>query len=110
MGKKDQFMLKHLKNKYKNFTNDFLNNGDNTFDDIKDDLDEINKGIEIYEKNRNSYKNSPNIQDQVNNSRKIAEGLKKIIKLIESYKFRIIPLSSRSGSSSRLDYIDLSYE
>ena len=57
--------------------------------DILDKLNKVNKGIEIYEKNKNLYKNSPNIENQIIKSIKYAEGLKKIIRLIDSNKIRI---------------------
>ena len=57
--------------------------------DILDKLNKVNKGIEIYKKNKNLYKNSPNIEDQIINSEKFAVGLNKIIKLIDSNKIRI---------------------
>ena len=43
-------------------------------------------------KNKDSYKNSPNIIDQVNNNKKFAEGLKKIIDIIENDKLQILLL------------------
>ena len=56
--------------------------------DMLDKLNKVNKGIEIYEKNKDLYKNSPNIENQIINSRKFIKGLEKIIKLIESNKIR----------------------
>ena len=43
-------------------------------------------------KNKDSYKNSPNIIDQVNNNKKFAEGLKKIIDIFENDKLQILLL------------------
>ena len=40
-------------------------------------------------KNKGLYKNSPNIENQIINSKKYVEGLKKIIRLIDSNKIRI---------------------
>ena len=57
--------------------------------DILNKLNKVNKGIEIYKKNKDLYKNSSNIEDQITNSKKFADGLKKIIKLIDSNKIRI---------------------
>ena len=56
--------------------------------DILDKLNKVNKGIEIYKKKIFSP-NSPNIEDQIINSKKFAAGLNKIIKLIDSNKIRI---------------------
>ena len=57
--------------------------------EILDKLNKVNKRNEIYKKNKNLYKNSPNIEDQIINSEKFAVGLNKIIKLIDSNKIRI---------------------
>ena len=57
--------------------------------DIVDTLYKVNKGIKIYEKNQELYKNRPNIKDQINNSKKFAKGLEKIIVGIDSNKIRI---------------------
>ena len=56
---------------------------------ILDKLNKANKGVEIYEKNKDLYKNRPNIENQIINSKKYVEGLKKIIRLIDSNKIRI---------------------
>ena len=40
-------------------------------------------------KNKDLYKNRPNIDNQIINSKKYVEGLKKIIRLIDSNKIRI---------------------
>ena len=63
MERIDQFILENLKNDYQKIIDDVINNGEKTYNDINDQLDEVNKGIEIYEKNQNSYKNSPNIKE-----------------------------------------------
>ena len=47
--------------------------------DILDKLNKVNKGVEIYEKNKDLYNNSPNIENQIINSNKYAEGLKKLL-------------------------------
>ena len=57
--------------------------------DILDKLNKANKGVEIYEKNKDLYKNSPNIENQIINSKKYVESLNKIIRLIDSNKIRI---------------------
>ena len=54
-----------------------------------DKLNKVNKGIKIYEKNRKLYKNHPNIEDQINNSKKFPKGLEKIIVGIDKNNFRI---------------------
>ena len=61
----------------------------NNYKDILDELNKVNKGIKIYQKNKDIYKNSPNIENQIINNNKFAEGLNKIIKLIDSNKIRI---------------------
>ena len=77
------------------FKNDYKKIIDNYVDekikekDILDKLNKVNKGVEIYEKNKDLYKNSPNIENQIINSKKYVEGLKKIIRLINSNKIRI---------------------
>ena len=77
--------------------------------DINNQLDEVNEGIEVYEKNKESYKNSSNIKDQVNNSKKFAEGLEKNIDIIKNDKLRKIDSSNGSNSSTGSDFIDLSW-
>ena len=54
-----------------------------------DKLNKVNKGFKIYEKNQKLYKNSQNIEDQINNSKKIAKGLQKIVIGIGNNKSRI---------------------
>ena len=54
-----------------------------------DKLNKVNKGFKIYEKNQKLYKNSQNIEDQINNSKKIAKGLQKIVIGIDNNKSRI---------------------
>ena len=57
--------------------------------DIVDKLNKVNKGIKIYEKNQKLYKHRLNIKDQINNSKKFAKGLEKIIAGIDNNKIRI---------------------
>ena len=73
MEKKRSIYIDTFKNNYKNIVDDFASGG-KTIDDIKNQLNEVNKGIEIYEKNEESYKKSPNIKDQVSNSKNVAKG------------------------------------
>ena len=77
-----------LKNNYKKIIDDYVDEKIKE-KDILDKLNKVNKGVEIYEKNKDLYKNSPNIEDQIISSKKYAEGLKKIIGLIDSNKIRI---------------------
>ena len=77
-----------FKNDFKKIIDDYID-GKIEEKDIVDKLNKVNKGVEIYEKNKNLYKNSPNIENQIINSKKFAEGLKKIIRLIDSKKIRI---------------------
>ena len=65
-------------NDYKKITDDYINKKIKNMD-IVDKLNKVNNGIKIYEKNKKLYKNSPNIKDQINNSKKFAKGLEKII-------------------------------
>ena len=46
-------------------------------------------GLKFIKKNKDFYKNSRNIENQIINSKKIAEGLKKIIVGIHNNKIRI---------------------
>ena len=57
--------------------------------DIVDKLNKVNKGIKIYKKNQELYKNRPNIKDHINNSKKFAKGLEKIIVGIDNNKICI---------------------
>ena len=83
-----------FKNDYKKIIDDYTNKKIKR-EDILNKLNKANKGIEIYEKNKDLYKNSSNIEDQIINSRKFAERLKKIIKLIDSNKIRIEKILSK---------------
>ena len=67
-----------FKNDYKKIIDDYI---DKKIErkDILDKLNKVNKGVEIYEKNKDLYKNSPNIENQIINSKKYAEGLKKLL-------------------------------
>ena len=75
-------------NDYKKIINDYINRKIK-YEDIVDKLNKVNKGIKIYEKNQKLYKNSQNIEDQINNSKKIAKGLQKIVIGIDNNKSRI---------------------
>ena len=77
-----------LKNNYKKIIDDYVDEKIKE-KDILYKLNKVNKGVEIYEKNKDLYKNSPNIEDQIINSKKYAEGLKIITGLIDSNKIRI---------------------
>ena len=74
--------IKGIEGKYKD---NVFKNDDDYIDkkierkDILNKLNKVNKGIEIYKKNKDLYKNSPNIEDQIINSKKFAEGLKKLL-------------------------------
>ena len=87
---------KNNKSIYSNvFKNDYKKNIDDYVaekieeKDILDKLNKVNKAVENYEENKGCYKNSPNIENQIINSKKDAEGLKKSIRLIDSNKIRI---------------------
>ena len=83
-GKNKSIYSNVFKNDYKKIIDDHADKKIKR-EDILNKLNKANKGVEIYD----LYKNSPNIEDQIINSRKFAEGLKKIIKLIDSNKIRI---------------------
>ena len=86
IGKDKSIYAKEFKNDYKKIIDDFIDKKIK-YEDILDKLDKVNKGIKIYEKNKSLYKNSPNIENQITSSKKFAEGLKKIIRLIMIIKF-----------------------
>ena len=73
---------------YKKIINDYINKKIK-YEDIVDKLNKLNKWIKIYEKNQKLYKNSRNIKDQINSSKKFAKGLEKIIVGIDNNKFCI---------------------
>ena len=75
-------------NDYKKIIDDYIDKKIK-YEDIVDKLNKVNKGIKIYEKNQKLYKNSPNIKDQINESKKFPKGLEKIIVGIDNNKFRI---------------------
>ena len=56
--------------------------------DIVNMLNRVNNGIKTYKKNQESY-NNPNIKDEINNSKKFAKGLEKVIAGIDNNKIRI---------------------
>ena len=93
-GKNKSIYSNVFKNDYKKIIDDYTNKKIKR-EDILNKLNKANKGIEIYEKNKDLYKNSSNIEDQIINSRKFAERLKKIIKLIDSNKIRIEKILSK---------------
>ena len=86
-GKNKSIYSNVFKNDYKKIIDDYL---DEKIKEkyILDKLNKVNEGVETYEKNKDLYKNSPNIENQIINSKKYAEGLKKIIRLIDSNKIR----------------------
>ena len=88
IGKNKSIYAREFKNDYKKMIDDNTNKKIER-KDILDKLNKVNKGIEIYKKDKDIYKNSPNIEDQIINSKKFAEGLKKIINLIDSNEIRI---------------------
>ena len=88
-GKNNKSIYSNLfKNDHKNIIDDYIDRKIKE-KDILDKLNKVNKGVEIYEKNKDLHKNSPNIENQIINSKKYAEVLKKIIRLIDSNKIRI---------------------
>ena len=88
-GKNNKSIYSNVfKNDYKKIIDDYVAEKIEE-KDILDKLNKVNKGVENYEENKDRYKNSPNIENQISNSKKDAEGLKKIIRLIDSNKIRI---------------------
>ena len=83
IGKNRSLYARKFENDYEKIINDFVNNGEKTYNDINNQLDEVNKGIEIYEKKKKSYTNNADIKDQINNSKKFAEGLKKLLLVLK---------------------------
>ena len=77
-GKSKSIYSNVFKNHYKRIIDDY-NDEKIKEKDILDKLNKVNKGVEIYEKNKDLYKNSPNIEDQIINSKKYVEGLKKLL-------------------------------
>ena len=71
-GKNKSIYSNVFKNDYKKIIDDY-NDKKIELKDILDKLNKVNQGIEIYKKNKNFYKNSPNIEDQIINSKKFAE-------------------------------------
>ena len=87
-GKGKSIYSNVFKNDYKKIIDDYVD-GKIKEEDILDKLNKVNKGVEIYENNKDLYKNSPNIENQIINRKKYAESLKNIIRLIDSNKIRI---------------------
>ena len=77
-GKNESIYANKFNNDYEKIINDYIDKKVK-YKYIVDKLNKVNKGIKIYEKNQKLYKNSPNIKDQINNSKKFAKGLEKII-------------------------------
>ena len=68
-GKDGSIYANTFNNDYEKIINDHFNKKIK-YMDIVDKLNQVNNGIKIYEKNKELYKNSPNIKDQINNSKK----------------------------------------
>ena len=86
-GKSKTIYANKFNNDYEKIINDYINKKIK-YMDIVDNLNKVNKGIKIYEKNQEFY-NNPNIKDQINNSKKFAKGLEKINVGIDNNKIRI---------------------
>ena len=87
-GRNKLIYANKFNNDYEIIINDYINRK-MKYMDIVNKLNKVNNVIKIYEKNQEFYKNSPNIKHQINNSRKFAKGLKKIIAGIDNNKIRI---------------------
>ena len=81
-GKGKSIYANKLKNDYEKIVNDYINRKIK-YIDLVNKLNKVNKGIKIYEKDREYY-NNPNIKDQINNSKKFT-----IIIGIDNNKIRI---------------------
>ena len=77
-GKNKSIYSNVFKNDYKEIIDDYVDEKIKE-KNILDKLNKVNKGVEIYEKNKDLYKNSPNIEDQIINSKKYVDGLKKLL-------------------------------
>ena len=86
--KNESIYANKFNNNYEEVINDYINKKIK-YEDIVDKLNKVNKGIKIYERNQKLYKNSLNIKDQINNSKKFGKGLEKIIVGIDSNKICI---------------------
>ena len=86
-GKGKSIYANKFNNDYEKIVNDYINRKIK-YIDIINKLNKVNKGIKIYEKDHEYY-NNPNIKDQINNSKKFAKGLEKIIVGIDNNKIRI---------------------
>ena len=69
-GKNKSIYSNVFKNDYKKIVDDYVDEKIKE-KDILDKLKKVNKGVEIYEENKDLYKNSPNIEDQIIDSKKI---------------------------------------
>ena len=87
-GENESIYANIFNNDYKKIIDDYIDKKIK-YEDIMDKLNKVNKVIKIYENNQKLYKNSPNIKDQINNSKKIAKGLEKVIVGIDNNKFCI---------------------
>ena len=87
-GKDGSIYSSTFNNDYKKIIDDYTNRKIK-YEDIVDKLNKVNNGIKIYEKNRKLYKSGSNIEDQINNSKKFAKGLEKVIVGIDKNNFRI---------------------
>ena len=86
-GKNKSIYANKFNNDYEKIDNAYINRKIK-YIDIVNKLNKVNKGIKIYEKNHEYY-NKPNIKDQINNSKKVAKGLEKIIAGIDNNKIPI---------------------
>ena len=87
-GKNELIYANKFNNDYEKIINDYIDKKVKC-KYIVDTLNKVNKGIKIYEKNQKLYKNSPNIKDEINNSKTFGKGLEKIIVGIDDNKIRI---------------------
>ena len=87
-GKDGSIFSSKFNNDYKKIIVDYIDKKIKYEDNVVK-LNNVNNGVKIYEKNKKLYKNSPNIEDQINNGKKFAKGLEKIIVGIDNNKSRI---------------------
>ena len=67
-----------INNKYKKITEDYKNNKIK-YEEIKEQINEINNAIKIYKKNFKKFENIPNVKNRVNKNEKLAKMLKKFL-------------------------------
>ena len=81
-------------------------NNEIVYKDIKNELNKINKAIEIYEKNKESLKKIPGFKDRINENKKFTNVLKKVIDDIIKIKLDRNHLSPELKENIDLSWIN----